>query len=318
VLALLEGGIVLAQLSLLARVLGLSMHVEEDAGVCSLATRAAQFTHWSDMPLASVSLPNLSVRPGSLLQHRRFATVAEVASPYAGCDSFPDVREIVTALQVEQENYRAPERRSRRPRFALEHVSETDVCEMILRRTSANDIDGLAPCGERFDAACLRGVMASWRAISGVDMDGRDDSVRCILYAVVLTCHDGQTGLYRLDAEEPARLERAGDFVPLFQQALTLAQGYNMRQFSMAALVCVDYLPHLETIGPRAFLRVQHEAGRRLHQFCLAAAAYGMFARPIKMYREAVLEHGLAVEGQLIFVALAGFGRRVNIAFDLL
>ena len=63
--------------------------------------------------------------------------------------------------------------------------------------------------------------------------------------------------------------------------------------------------------------RLHLAAGAQAQDFSLAATAFGLFARPLRMMREAVLEGGLALPGPLVYQVMCGLNRSTNTRWEL-
>jgi hypothetical protein len=126
-----------------------------------------------------------------------------------------------------------------------------------------------------------------------------------------------EAGVYDRGAGLLARVDRRR-MAQVMEGALpTPDLRYNLPAHSLLVLIVAD--PHAHGMQEDAAFRDSHVAAGALAQdYCLAAAALGQFARPVRMLREQVLESAFPLGGQIIYTLLCGTGRATNIMAELL
>jgi nitroreductase len=124
-------------------------------------------------------------------------------------------------------------------------------------------------------------------------------------------------GLYDLHGQPlPATGTRPAD---VLQQALhNPALRWNMAAFKLAVLFCVQPGSARQHHGEGALRQLHLAAGAAAQDLSLAAAALGLFARPMRMLKEQVLEQGLGLPGLPIYQVLCGLNRSTNLSSELL
>ncbi|WP_167758571.1 nitroreductase family protein, partial [Zemynaea arenosa] len=110
-------------------------------------------------------------------------------------------------------------------------------------------------------------------------------------------------------ADQPARLRR---MLPYRGMRI------NLPSLTAVLMIQADPVDAIERHGGAALRDVHLAAGAVAQDFCLAAASHGMFARPVRMMREADLESNLPLQGQVVYQVLCGFARRSNLTMGLL
>lgn len=187
--------------------------------------------------------------------------------------------------------------------------------ETLRRRHSANDIVGMAP---RMDdeAGLLHGLARLARRIGGrrdrVAGEERLDIVMLWPGRVAPRC-----GVYDSGGRLLAGLERSR-LATLLERALpSPGLRYNLQAHSVLVLFLAD--PHADDMQePFSFRDAHVAAGALAQDWCLAAAALDLFARPVRMLQEQVLESALPVKGQVIYSLLCGSTRATNVCAELL
>lgn len=187
--------------------------------------------------------------------------------------------------------------------------------ETLRLRHSANDMVGMAPRTDG-EAGLLHDLARLAQRIGGrrgrVAGEERLHTVMLWPGRVAPACgiYDGGGGLL-------AELDRRR-LAALLEQALpSPGLRYNLQAHSLLVLFLAD--PHGEGMQEPSSFRDAHVAAGALAQdWCLAAAALGRFARPVRMLREQVLESALPVEGQIVYSLLCGSNRATNVCAELL
>lgn len=92
---------------------------------------------------------------------------------------------------------------------------------------------------------------------------------------------------------------------------------YNLQAHSVLVLFLAD--PHAGDMRePHAFRDAHVAAGVLAQDYCVSAAAFGQFARPVRMLLEQVLESALPIRGRIIYSLLCGSSRATNVCAELL
>lgn len=91
----------------------------------------------------------------------------------------------------------------------------------------------------------------------------------------------------------------------------------NLSTLAAIGIVEVDPATALAQQGESALRDMHLAAGAVAHDLSLAAAAHGLFARPVRMMREAALETALNLRGQVIYLVLLGVARRTRLSMEL-
>lgn len=183
-----------------------------------------------------------------------------------------------------------------------------DVLATIRRRSAGNDRSGIAAV--RRDVAPAS-VLGTWRALSAARTRlATESTLRC---SVAWLAGEG-AGLYQGErltdiADQPARLRR---MLPYRGMRI------NLPSLTAVLMIQADPVDAIERHGGAALRDVHLAAGAMAQDFCLAAASHGMFARPVRMMREADLESNLPLQGQVVYQVLCGFARRSNLTMGLL
>lgn len=93
----------------------------------------------------------------------------------------------------------------------------------------------------------------------------------------------------------------------------------NIRSMNLVWFLAVDYPAVLERRGARGLRLANLEMGWLAQGLCLAAAAEGLFARPVRSFREPVLDDllGLGATEMIGYQILCGSNRFTDFLFDL-
>lgn len=192
-----------------------------------------------------------------------------------------------------------------------------DVLEVMRRRTSGNDKGGWAPAIRITDRALLDQLMHDFNALRSQRFALQGEASLSV-YVALLNRSGYPIGLYddRLQAVPLPLDER--QFVRALQGALPSRDfRYNMAAFVLSVLIVAPAAGHAASKTPG--IRDAHvAAGAVAQDFCLAAAAQDLFARPVRMFQEIELETAWRLDGRLVYQILAGFNRSSNLAMELL
>ena len=92
---------------------------------------------------------------------------------------------------------------------------------------------------------------------------------------------------------------------------------YNFSALTAVLIIDADVLATIEQVGDAALREIYLAAGAAAQDFSLAATAHDMFARPMKMMREARMECEFKLRGQAVYLVLCGFARSANPTMEL-
>jgi hypothetical protein len=300
-LASLECGILQAQLSLLCGAHGWALEIEtrHDYGPVS---KALGLDHWSRIPAAIVRVTGAGAADSIRPMRREMVSTSERIRPDREADDFPRMRALIEAIATET----VPE--SRPPAVPASHWaadeeagSSTDLLEIIRRRTSGH-VDDLPQAAGRVAMADLTALAADLARLHSIE--GRTDLADVGL-SLGLLATDSVAGI-----ECPFAVDlRGGHLSP----ATSPSSHWNRLVFTIG----VDDVAEERRSGARSFLLNHLAAGALGQRLCLAAAARGLFARPLRSYSEAAANKYLGLESRAILQVACGVGRRVNPSYDL-
>jgi hypothetical protein len=197
-------------------------------------------------------------------------------------------------------------------------AGELDVLDVLRRRNSGNDAPGMAPrpalLSEDFLDYLLR-LRQAWTARRS-RVPGED-----ALTVSVAWLHGAgpAIGLYD-DGARPLHVPPSPrGFVRTMQESLPSPEfRYNMSAFVLSFVITADITAALRSHSEATLRRLHLAAGAIAQDLSLAAAALGLFARPVRMFREDRLESGYALDGHVLYQVLCGFNRSTNVAMELL
>lgn len=236
---------------------------------------------------------------------------------------FPQLDELAQAFSAGLEPFGAAKMRSVAASDAVEAVADLDtpaidLAEVLRRRGSGNDRGGFAPQPRLLSADFSPRLLALARALTArrAPLPGQQ---RLSQHWLWLHASGQPPGLYDLDSQPVASAPGGPAAIAALREALPRPDfRYNLPGFVGALLICAEPWPELYAAGP-AVLRHRHLAAGALAQdFSLAAAALGLFARPLRMLHEHRLEARLGLPGPLVYTLLCGFNRSANPALELL
>ncbi|WP_326542870.1 hypothetical protein [Pseudorhodoferax sp.] len=190
------------------------------------------------------------------------------------------------------------------------------LLDVMRARSSGNDRSGLAPRLTPLPAGTRADLLALWRALAGrrTRLPGEESLQPLLLW---LETHPGPAGLHGLDGRQ-RELPPGTDLHTLLQQSLPNPRvRHNLAALKCHAMWCVDLDGAQARHGPAALRRLHLAAGAQAQDFSLAATAHGLFARPVRMLREQVLEGGLGLPGPLVYQVMCGLNRSTNTRWQL-
>lgn len=231
---------------------------------------------------------------------------------------FTRLRTLVDFFQVGME----PELWSRELPRPVTSDSDTtapsmDILQLFRNRNSGNDAFGFAPVSgglpENF-LYCLQHRLKRLRARRPAHPG--EESIK--LWFLWLDGTAGPIGLFSDDGERVLLGLEGPQLVRAMQEALpNQILKFNMAAMTLSVLMTVD-LPDAHRMHGPAVLRQVHMAAGMLGQdLNLSATAFGLFSRPVRMFRESVIEDVLKLPGQLVYQVLMGFNRRTNLKIGL-
>ncbi len=107
---------------------------------------------------------------------------------------------------------------------------------------------------------------------------------------------DGEAVLHREDRAAAARLEEH------YGYGLTPGNGCDVRHASMTCFLSVRPRELFERFGPGGWSAAQYACGWATQGLCLSAAASGLFARPVRAFKEVPTQQVLGLEGDEMLV----------------
>jgi hypothetical protein len=185
------------------------------------------------------------------------------------------------------------------------------------RRQAGNDRSGIAAvlAGR---GAVAHSLPQAWRALrerrNGI---ATESSLHCQL--AWIGGGDKPAGLYDADGRCFTQGMPAPEFLRRLHQMLPYrGMRYNLSSLAAVLIIQADPVEAIARHGDSAMRDMHLAAGATAQDFSLAAASLGLFARPVRMMREASLESVLPLQGQVMYLVLCGFARRSNLTMGLL
>ncbi|QMW23279.1 hypothetical protein [Sandaracinobacteroides saxicola] len=181
-------------------------------------------------------------------------------------------------------------------------------------RTAGNDRSGIAATLAPLRPDLAADIDGLWRGLRAVRPRGAAEAM--LRFTLYWASYRGGPAL----CDTSGAIIEQGIALPLKLGAMLPYGGMRVNLATATAIlfVAVDPRAAVAQLGD-ASLRESHlAAGAAAHDFALACAAYGLFARPMRMMREAALEAVLPVGGLPLYLVVAGFARRANPTGELL
>lgn len=313
----LEAGHLQVQLALLCQAVGWdsrSTACPADANVAA----ALGLAHWTQCPLVRIAISGLQVGSAWPAGTAASATTADLAPQWQDADSFPRLRQLIEAIGQEAGARRGASPGS--PRVAPAslpalpwRVASTPIEDLVFRR-SAGSFIGMAPLGEKVTQDSLRMMMA----VAAHLRHGAADEVGDIDLTTLVSMKgsgDATDGGYSVDLDS-GRVEAAPVSAAGRGHEYTRVN-HVTRERSLVITLAVDDLREMRRFGPRAFILSHIAAGAAAQRLCLAAAAVGMFARPIKAYADFLVDTALPLERRSIYQLVCCFEQQATLSFDL-
>jgi nitroreductase len=183
-------------------------------------------------------------------------------------------------------------------------------------RSAGNDRSGLAPLLTPLPAGSRDALLALWRDLGARRgaLAGEAELEPLLLW---LDESDGPASLHDLHGR-PRALPVGARPRELLRDALPNVRArHNVAALKCHAMWCADLPAATARHGAAALRRLHLAAGAQAQDLCLAAAALGLFARPVRMLREEVLEGGLGLPGPLAYQVMCGLNRSTNTHWSL-
>lgn len=190
------------------------------------------------------------------------------------------------------------------------------LLQLMRNRSSGSDRGGLAPRLAPLPAGAREQLLALWRQLAArrQALPGEAELQPLLVW---LDDAAGEPGLITPMGEQVSALP-ATQLKALLQDALPHpGVPHNLHGLKCHALWCADLGAAQARHGSAALRRLHLAAGAQAQDFSLAATASGLFARPLRMMREAVLEGGLALPGPLVYQVMCGLNRSTNTRWEL-
>ncbi|MGW4706010.1 hypothetical protein [Streptomyces sp. NPDC004285] len=130
------------------------------------------------------------------------------------------------------------------------------------------------------ELAAAFAAMKATAVVQGVD--GRTDGVHRLT--------DGAAHLLRADPTAPERLEER------YGYGVSPVNGCGIRNAPLTVFLTVRTRELFERLGTAGWGAVQHAAGWAAHGLCLSAAASGLFARPVRAFKEIPTQRVLGLD----------------------
>ncbi|MGW0294593.1 nitroreductase family protein [Streptomyces tuirus] len=120
--------------------------------------------------------------------------------------------------------------------------------------------------------------------------------------------HDGTAHLLRRDPTAPAGLEAN------YGYGLTPVNGCGIANAPLTVFFSVRPRELFARFGPAGWSAAQHACGWAVHGLCLAAAAEGLFARPVRAFKEIQTKEviGLGEDETIVLSAVVGVPRETG------
>ncbi|MFF5571433.1 nitroreductase family protein [Streptomyces luteogriseus] len=120
--------------------------------------------------------------------------------------------------------------------------------------------------------------------------------------------HDGTAHLLRQDPTAPAGLEAN------YGYGLTPVNGCGIANAPLTVFFSVRPRELFARFGPAGWSAAQHACGWAVHGLCLAAAAEGLFARPVRAFKEIQTKEviGLGEDETIVLSAVVGVPRETG------
>ena len=301
-LASLECGILQAQLSLLCHAYGWTSETvtRHDYGAVS---EALQLGHWSRIPAIVVRVTGPGAGEAVMRSRRETLSTSEVVPRDPGEDEYPRMRDLIDTIVKE------PVPPCPADRIVPDGTSATgiatgspiDLLELIRHRSSGLNADLNRPDG-RSAMAVLTALAAEIAVLHS--LEGPNDLAGVPLSLTLLATDQvsRQALPFDLDLRDGRLSPAAEPSKPWSQSTFTIG---------------VDDVAEERRSGSRSFILNHIAAGALSQRICLAAAAQGLIARPLRGYAEPSANMFLKLEDRAILQVACGTRRQANPSYDL-
>ncbi|WP_188152458.1 nitroreductase family protein [Teredinibacter waterburyi] len=193
-----------------------------------------------------------------------------------------------------------------------------DILKLFRKRNSGNDAAGFAPSSKSLPADFLDKLLATFHALRARrPVYPGEDSVK--LNFLWLDANSAPVALYDQDGVVQLQQKTGRELVTDMQAALpNKVLKFNMSAMTLSVLMTVDLAEAQTKHDDEMFRRVHIAAGMLAQDLNITATAFGLFSRPVRMFKENKIEHDLQFSGQLIYQVLMGFNRRTNYKIGLI
>lgn len=197
-------------------------------------------------------------------------------------------------------------------------VGGRGVLGLMRRRSSGNDRGLASSVVTEVPAGTCASVVATWNAVRQqrpVNAAGRE----LALSLAWLAQESGRKpGIFDIDGGAMAQRPWRGDLREAAAQMLPYANTkYNFSALTAVLIIQADLRLAMERLGDAALREIHMAAGAAAQDFSIAATAHDLYARPMKMMREARLESEVALRGQVVYLVLCGHARSANPTLEL-
>lgn len=305
--AILEAGMAAAQVFHLANVLDCSPQwADRNCG------RPFCQNPW-ELPVFAIGLDRVTIQTDALPRTR--SRVAELLPDPTLPSRFPQLAALLAAF--DEGVHSAAVNVADSPAPILPPGDDRGLLWLMRRRHSSNDREGLAPLLVQVAPSFLDDLIAGWRTTSA-SRPALPGEESLILRVVWISASGPRSGLYcaATGACLTPDMERHAVVSTLTASLPFEGFRYNMSALTCVAMICVkpDAIAG-DGANPRD---IHMAAGAAAQDFCLAATGFDLFARPVRMLKEEVLELGFPLGGRLIYQLLCGFSRINNPILEML
>lgn len=204
------------------------------------------------------------------------------------------------------------------PRAGTSAIPEIGILETLRRRSAGNNMQGLAALVAAPPPGMPGALLATWDALRRQRPGLGAEAQVGVTLAWLAPHGPSAPGLYGEDGRPGPWQAPPGELALRLEAMLPYPHiRINVASLSAIALIVCNPAAAIGHLGDCALRELHLAAGATAQDFALAAAAHGMFARPVRMMREARLEAAVALPGQVIYMVLCGYARNANLTMEL-
>lgn len=197
-------------------------------------------------------------------------------------------------------------------------VGGRGVLEVMRNRTSGNNHVGVSAVLADVPVGTLASILATWRAIRGRRVRNAAEGMLEMSLAWLANEAGQEPGIYDVDGHSLPDGAWRGDLRDAVARMLPYANTkHNLSTHAAILIVQADSIDAIGRLGDAALREIHIAAGAAAQDFSIAASAHDMFARPVKMMREARLESEVALPSQVVYLVLCGYARSANPTMEL-